>query len=308
MRAAICTRYGPPEVQRIEEVDKPVPRRGEVLVRVHASSVNSSDWFVRSGLASGSLVLRAMLRLAVGFRGPRRRILGMVVAGEVEAVGRAVTRFGVGDRVLAFTMLHFGGYAQYTCLRETSAIGRAPSNLTFEQGAAIVYGGLLALHYLQRAGLRSGQRVLVYGASGGVGAMAVQLARHFGADVTGVCSGANLDLVRSLGAHRVLDYTTETTTPTGAAYDLVLDAVGERKTSPFKVACRGALAPGGKYVSVDDGSPKLSAGGLEILTGLAEQGAIGAVIDRTFPLEEISAAHRYVEQEHKKGSVVVTVG
>ena len=307
MKAAVCTRYGPPEVLRIEEVERPVPKDEEVLVKIHASTVNSSDWFVRSGLRSGPLFMQMMLRLVVGFTGPRRRILGLVLAGEIEEAGRAVKQLRVGDRVYAFTMLHFGCYAQYTCLPATSTIGLAPANMSFEEAAALPYGGLLALHYLRKGNAHNGQRVLIYGASSAVGTSAVQLAKNFGTEVTAVCGPANLELARSLGADAVIDYTKEHAPSGGQRFDLVLDAVGKRKTSMLKVACRKALAPGGKYVSVDDGSPYLPASDLVLLKELAEAGKLKPVIDRRYPLEQIAEAHRYVEQEHKKGNVVVSV-
>lgn len=307
MKAAICPRYGPPEVLRIEEVPRPAPASGEVLVKIHASTVNSSDCFTRSGLAGGPATMRLLMRLVVGFTGPRQPILGLVLAGEVTKTGGAVDRFAPGARVYAFTKFRLGGYAQYTCLPDTLAIGPAPSNLSYEEAAAIPYGGLLALHFLRRAGVREGQRMLIYGASGAVGTSAVQIARHLGAEVTAVCGPANLDLVRSLGAGAAIDYTKQHALPTGARYDIMFDAVGKRKTSPLKAACRQEIEPNGVYLSVDDGTPKLSARNLDYLTNLAETGELKPVIDRSFPLEEIVQAHRYVEGEHKSGSVVVTI-
>ncbi|MCJ7726010.1 MAG: NAD(P)-dependent alcohol dehydrogenase, partial [Acidimicrobiia bacterium] len=247
------------------------------------------------------------LRLVVGFTGPRQPILGLVLAGEVTETGGAVDRFAPGARVYAFTKFRLGGYAQYACLPDTVAIGHAPSNLSYEEAVAIPYGGLLALHFLRKAGVREGQRTLIYGASGAVGTSAVQIARHLGAEVTAVCGPANLDLVRSLGADAAIDYTKQHTLPAGARYDLVFDAVGKRKTSPLKAACQQAIEPNGTYLSVDDGTPKLSARNLDYLTNLAETGELKPVIDRSFPLEEIVQAHRYVEGEHKSGSVVITI-
>ncbi len=308
VRAAVCTRYGPPDVLQLREVETPVPRDDEVLVKIRATTVTSSDWFVRSGGPTLPLVKRAMMHLVVGIRGPRRAILGMVLAGEVDQVGREVRRFRVGDRVYAFTKYHFGAYAQYVCLAETSTIAGAPGNVTFDEAAAIPYGGLLALHFLSKGRIASGQGVLVYGASGAVGTSAVQLARHFGADVTAVCGPSNLGLAGSLGAAEVVDYTKESAPPVGRRYDLVFDAVGRRETSALKVACSTALTPGGRYLSVDDGTPETPATALAQLTELVEAGSLRPVIDRLYPLELIAEAHRYVEGEHKKGSVVITVG
>lgn len=307
MKAAVCTRYGPPEVLRIEEVEKPVPKHDEVLIKIHASAVNSSDCFVRSGIPSAPLFMQLMMRTVVGFIGPRRRILGVVLAGEIEETGVAVQRFRTGDRVYAFTKLHFGGYAQYTCLPQKSTIGIAPSNLSYDEAAAIPYGGLLALHFLRRAKFRSGQCVLIYGASGAVGTSAVQLAKHFGAEVTAICGTKNLELVRSLGADVVIDYTQERTLNGGKLYDLVLDAVGKRKTSRLKVACKKALAPGGRYVSVDDGMPQLLTRDMTLLKEAVEAGRVRPVIDKRYSLEQIAEAHRYVELEHKRGNVIVTM-
>ena len=305
MRAAVCTRYGPPEVLQLREVEKPIPRDNEVLIKIYATTVTSSDWFIRSALRSAPVTTQILLRLVMGFTRPRKPILGLVLAGEIEETGKRLRRFRVGDRVYAFTKFRFGSYAQYTCLPETATLTSAPSNLTYEEAAAIPYGGLLALHYLRKGTIRAGQQVLIYGASGAVGTSAVQLAKHFGTVVTAVCSTTNLDLVASLGADAVIDYAKQHTP--GKVYDLVLDAVGTRKTSKLKEACRTALAPGGKYISVDDGMPRMAASDLALLTDLVEAGEIKPVIDRCYPLEQIVAAHQYVEQGHKKGNVVVTV-
>lgn len=307
MKAAVCDRYGPPDVLRIAEVARPVPAADEILVRVRASTVNSSDWYVRSGIPRSPLAVQVPFRLLVGLRGPRRSILGLILAGEVVGTGHGVRRFHVGDRVWAFTKLRFGAYAEFSCLKESSAVAHAPANASYEDAAAIAYGGLMALHYLRRGGLRPGQRVLVYGASGAVGTAAVQLARHAGAMVTGVCGPTNIELVTSLGADPVIDYTSTESLPSGAAFELVLDAVGKRRGSQLKSACRRAVAPGGRYVSVDDGTPALRAMDLAHLAELMESGAIDPVVDRVYPLEWIVEAHRYVEADHKRGNVVITV-
>ena len=307
MRAAVCTQYGPAEVLQLREVEKPVPTDDEVLIKIHATTVNSSDWFIRSALRSAPVITQILMRLVMGITRPRKPILGLVLAGEIEETGKGVERFRVGDRVYAFTKFRFGCYAQYTCLPETATIASAPSNLTYEDAAAIPYGGLLALHYLRKGAIRSGLQVLIYGASGAVGTSAVQLARHFGTAVTAVCGTTNLELAKSLGAYAVIDYTKERV-PRGKHYDLVFDAVGKRKTSTLKLACRGALAPGGKYVSVDDGMPRIAASDLALLTKIVQAGKLKPVIDRRYSLEQIVEAHRYVDQGHKKGNVVITVG
>jgi NADPH:quinone reductase-like Zn-dependent oxidoreductase len=307
MKAAICARYGPPEVLELREVPDPVPRADEILVRVHASAVTSSDWFIRSAIPHAPITTRVAMRLLVGITAPRKRILGLILAGEVEEVGSSVTRFSVGSRVYAFTKFHFGAYAQYTCLRESSTVAIAPTDLSHAEAASIPYGGLLALHYLRKGRVGEGQKVLVYGASGGVGTSAVQLARHLGAQVAGASGPSNVELVRSLGAEPVIDYTATSALAPEQRFDLVFDAVGKRKTSALKESARAALTPGGRYVSVDDGRPDLPASDLEYLTGLVETGALEPVIDRRYPLEDIVEAHRYVEGEHKRGNVVITI-
>jgi NADPH:quinone reductase-like Zn-dependent oxidoreductase len=242
----------------------------------------------------------------------------MVMAGEVEGVGSAVSRFKVGDHVFAITGTRFGCYAEYICLPEVSrarfpgdiapVITHMPASMTHEEAAAVVYGTGLAAYYLQKAALQPGQRVLIYGASGAIGTTAVQLAKHhYRIHVTAVCSGANAELVRSIGADDVLDYTRQDTLPDGQRYDFVLDAAGKKKTSPLKQAARYALTPDGRYMSVDEGNPTLQVAHLELVRDLIEAGKFRAVIDRCYPLEQIVEAHRYVDQGHKRGNVVITI-
>jgi len=305
MKAIVCTKYGPPEVLQFQEVEKPTPRNNEVGIKIFATAVTASDCIIRGFKASRRRWIPG--RLLLGLTKPRKSILGLVLAGEIVTVGKDVKRFQRGDRVYAFTGLRFGAYAEYTCLLEDSVIALMPSNLSYEEAAAIPFGGLLALHFLRKGEIQSGQKVLIYGASGAIGTAAVQLARHFGANVTGVCSASNLELVKSLGAEQVIDYTNESVTNRGELYDFVFDAVGKRKSSPLKVQCQTALTPNGKYISVDDGSPKLNSEDLLFLTELVEAGKMKPVIDRCYPLEQIVEAHRYVEQRHKKGNIVITV-
>ncbi len=307
MRAAVCTGYGPPEVLQIRDVAEPVAGKRDVLIRIGATAVTASDCFIRSAIPQGRLVMRIMLRLVIGMTKPRRAIQGAVLAGEIAATGKDVTRFRVGDRVWAFTMLRFGCYAQRTCLPATfRLLTPSPSNLTDDEAAAIPYGGLLASSFLRRANIQPREQVLVYGASGAIGTCAVQLAKHLGANVTAVCSTVNVELVRSLGADAVLDYTKDAL-PAGRRYDVVFDAVGRRKTSALKVASANALTPRGRAISVDDRTPRLGDDDLLQLKALAEAGTLRPVIDRRYSLEQIAEAHRYVEQGHKKGNVVITV-
>ncbi len=305
MKAVVCTRYGPPEVLQVEEFATPVPRKNEVRIRIQATAVTSSDCYVR-GL-NLNLAYRMMARLALGWNAPRQPVLGMVLSGEVDSVGPDATSFEVGQPVFGFNRHRFGTYAQCVCWPEDGLLATRPANLSDEEAAAIPYGGLLALHFLRKADVRAGQRVLIYGASGAVGTSAVQLARHFGAEVTGVCSTANLDLVASLGATTVIDYTSEDFMEKAARYDLIFDAVGKRKSAAALRQGRRVLAPGGACVSVDDGTPKLRREDLVLLGELAARGEIRPVIDRRYQLDEIVEAHRYVDSGHKRGNVVITV-
>ncbi len=307
MKAVVYTRYGPPEVLRLADVPKPAPRDHEVLVKVRATTVTIGDTIMRSlNMPAVSGWQKLLARLFLGIRKPRRPILGMELAGEVESVGKKVTRFKPGDVVLASTSaVNFGGYAEYKCLPEDGVIAIKPANLTYAEAAAVPGAGMTALRCLNKGNVQPGQKILIYGASGAVGTYAVQLAsRHFGADVTGVCSGANLALVQSLGASQVIDYTRQDFTQSGAAYDVVFDAVGKLAPAQGKKA----LKPGGVYLNVltDSGrGEKLEH--LLVLNELVEAGQVRPAIDRVYPLGQIVEAHRYVEQGHKKGNVVITV-
>jgi NADPH:quinone reductase-like Zn-dependent oxidoreductase len=305
MKAIICTKYGPPGVLQLKEVEKPTPRKNEVCIKIFATAVTASDCIIRGFKVSHRRWILG--RLALGLTKPRKSILGLVLAGEIETVGTDVKQFQIGDRVYAFTKFRFGAYAEYTCLPDDSVMALMPSNLTSEEAAAIPFGGLLALHFLRKGNIHSGQKVLIYGASGAVGTSAVQLARYFGAEVTGVCSTTNIELVKSLGADTVIDYTQVGATSGGELYDLIFDAVGKRKSSPLKLQSKEALTPNGTYLSVDDGSPKLQREDLHFLKELVEAGQLKPVIDRCYPLEHIVEAHSYVDQGHKKGNVVITL-
>ena len=305
MRAVICTRYGPPEVLRLAEVERPRPRRNQVCIRIVAAAVSVSECVVR-GLRAPRRY-RILFRLVAGWTAPRR-ILGMVLAGDIESVGRSVRSFKEGDQVFGMSRWAAGAYAEAVCWPAKTLLALRPTNLSYEEAAALPYGGLLAMHCLRKANLQAGQRVLVYGASGAIGTAAVQLARHFGARVTGVCSTTNLQLVESLGAEAVLDYTQEDFTGRGDRYDLIFDAVGKRKSAVALQNAGRALATGGQCISIDDDLPMPKQDDLDLLKRLAESGALKPVIDRCYPLEEIVDAHRYVELGHKKGNVILTVG
>jgi NADPH:quinone reductase-like Zn-dependent oxidoreductase len=316
MRAVVHDRYGPPEVSRLEEVERPVPADDDVLVKVHATTVNRTDCHMR---AANPFLWRLML----GLRRPRRRILGGELAGEVVATGAAVTEFAVGDEVFGTTGPRRGAHAEYVARPAKGLVAHKPAGMSFEEAAAVPDGGLAALSLLKQAHVGDGTRILVYGASGSIGTAAVQLARHLGAHVTAVCNTKNLELVRSLGADRVIDYTREDFTRSDETYDVVLDAVGKHS---FRRS-RRSLKPGGTYIPTDGlrnlflvpwtrivggkrvrmGIPRPTHEDVLHLKELIETGEYGPVIDRTYPLEDVVEAMRYVETQQKTGNVVITV-
>lgn len=305
MKAVVCTAWGPPEALRVGDVPRPAPRKGQVCIRIVATSVTASDCIARR--LAAPLRYRLLAQLLLGVRRPRRPIFGMVLAGEIESVGRNVRSFQPGDQVFGLSQWRAGCYAEYVCWPAGGMLATRPANLSYDEAVSLPYGGMLALHLLRRASIQNGERVLVYGASGAIGTAAVQLAKHFGANVTGVCSTRNLALVESLGADRVVDYTREDFTTSGERYHVILDAVGKRKSASAMLRAENALAPGGRALSIDDKFPRLRADDLLLLKRLAESGAIKPVIDRTYSLDEIVDAHRYVEEGHKRGNVIVTV-
>ncbi|MDO8890372.1 MAG: NAD(P)-dependent alcohol dehydrogenase [Sulfurimicrobium sp.] len=322
MKAIVYERYGPPEVLQLKEVAKPTPKNNEVLIKTHASTVSSGDWRVRSLNVPAGFGL--IMRLVFGVTRPRQPILGTELAGVVETVGKDVRKFKVGNQVFAFSDAAMGCHAEYKCMPEDGAMALKPPNLTFDEAAALSFGGTTALDFFRRGKLQSGEKVLVNGASGGVGTAAVQLAKHFGADVTGVCSTANVELVRSLGASHVIDYTKEDFTQNGETYDVIVDTAG---TAPFSRS-KASLKEGGRLLMVLGGLPdmlripwqsmtsskKVIAGpaagraeDLRFLAGLAEAGEFKPFIDRRYPFEQIAEAHRYVDTGRKKGNVIITL-
>lgn len=303
MKAVVYEQYGAPEVVQLRDVEKPTPKDHEVLIAVHATSVMIGDVRMRKFEVPRAQWLFA--RLYLGVFSPKRKILGMELAGTIEAIGEKVTKFKVGDAVFASTFeSDFGGHAEYKCLPEDGLLALKPTNLSFEEAAAgLATGGITAMLCFDKLDIRSGQAVLIYGASGSVGTYAVQLAKHSGATVTGVCSTANIELVKSLGADHVIDYTKDDFSQYRQRYDVIFDAVGKLDGSWKNLL----LKPGGKHYNVNKSSGKLKAEHLEYLKDLVEAGKLKPVIDRCYPLEEIVEAHRYVETGHKKGNVVIQV-
>ncbi len=309
MKAVICTKYGSPEVLKIVEIEKPVPQDNEILVRIKATTAHIGDTKIRR-LQPGmgpvkDLLFKPMMRFIIGFRGPKKKILGMEFAGDVEAVGKKVTKFKPGDKVFATTEFKFGTYAEYCCISEDGVLALMPQNMTYEEAAPVSNAGLTALINLRKADLQNGSKVLVYGASGSVGTYSVQIAKHMGADVTGVCSTANIEMVRSLGANMVIDYTKEDFTERAEKYDVIFDAVGKIKYSKRKKALNNK----GVYLSslALSGNVILKAEDLEYLKELCEKGKLRTVIDKVYSIDEIVEAHRYVDKGHKKGNVVIIV-
>jgi len=309
MKAVICKNYGGPEVLKMAEVPKPFPNDSEVCVKIHATSVTNNDIFIRGSKLPFPIIIP--FRLAIGIFRPRKSAIGLVFSGEIESAGKNIKRFKPGDQVYGLTGYSLGTYAEYVCLKETDSmkgcISQKPHNISHEEATMAAYGGLLAFQYLEKGNIQKGQKVLIYGASGTSGTLAIQIAKHLGAEVTGVCSTSNLEMVKNLGADEVIDYTRQDSVSEGVHYDFMLDSVGKFRTSKLKYACKKALTQSGMYVSIDDGDLKLDSRRLDRIKEFVESEYIKPFIDRCYDLDEIIEAHRYVEKGHKKGGVAITV-
>jgi NADPH:quinone reductase-like Zn-dependent oxidoreductase len=324
MKAIICTKYGPPDVLQLSEVEKPIPKDNEILIKIHAATVTAGDCEIR-GMYFHLLWVRILMRVGFGFRGPRKKILGQEFAGEIEEVGKDVKLFNKGDKVFAPTDMSFGTYAEYKCVKEEMAMALKPYNMTYEEAATIPTGGLNALHFLRKANIQNGQKVLINGAGGSIGTYGVQLAKYYGAEVTAVDSSEKLEMLRSIGADKVIDYTREDFTRSGETYDVIFDIVGK---SSFSRGIKSLKKNGiyllanptlikmfrGKWISMRSSRKVVSSMAgykkkdMIFLKELIEEGKLKSIIDRHYPLEQTAEAHAYVETGNKKGNVVITIG
>ena len=305
MKAIICEKYGPPEVLKIKEIEKPTPKDNEVLIKIFATTVHRGDSRIRGLSIPGPKWQKILMRVYLGIRGPRKKILGMELSGEIEEIGEKVQHFKKGDLIFAATGMGFGAYAEYKCMSENGLISIKPANMSFEEAATIPNGAFTALCIIKQANIQNGQKILIYGASGSVGTFAVQFAKNLGAEVTGVCSTSNLEMISSLGADKVIDYTKEDFMLLGETYDVIFDAVGKISSSQGKKF----LTENGIYLDVHKSSDKckFKAKALNELKEMIEEDKLKTIIDRTYSFEEIVEAHRYVDKGHKKGNIAITV-
>lgn len=301
MKAVIFTKSGPPDVLQLKKIEKPIPDDNEILIKVHATSVNSGDVNLRS--FKSQFLFWLLMRILYGLKKPKRLILGSALSGEIESVGKNVMRFKKGDEVFGSTGMKFGANAEYVSIPENGVVALKPTSISHEEAAAIPFGALTALFYLRKANIQQGQKVLINGASGSVGTFAVQLAKYFGAEITGVCSSKNFELVKSLGADKVIDYKQEDFTEREEQYDIIFDVAGKSSLSD----CQKVLAPNGSFISTKKGLAKESTDDFNFLKDLIEKGRLKVVIDKTFPLEQIAEAHRYAETGQKSGNLAITI-
>jgi NADPH:quinone reductase-like Zn-dependent oxidoreductase len=314
MKAITRSKYGPPEVLQLSEVNIPVPEENELLINIKASAVTNSDIYIRGSKIPFPIIIP--FRLMMGVFKPRKAIIGLVFSGIVKQIGSKIKRFSPGDEVYGMTGFNLGTYAEYTCTKETDStrgcVSIKPKNISFEEATSAVYGGSLALQYMDMGNIEKNQNILIYGASGTSGTIAIQYGKYLGAKVTGICSGKNIDLVKSLGADYVIDYTKYDTLEAGTKFDFILNSVGNGpdgkiRTSPLYEECKKALSKNGKCVSINNGALKLDSKRLDFLTKLIEEGKIKPIIDKIYPLEKIVEAHQYVEGGHKKGGVAIKI-
>lgn len=314
MKAIVRSKYGPPEVLHLSEVKKPVPKDNELLINIKASAVTNSDIFIRSSKLPFPIIIP--FRLMMGVFKPRKSIMGLVFSGVVKEIGCKIKRFSPGDEVYGMTGFNLGAYAEYTCIKETDSttgcVSIKPKNISFEEATSAVYGGSLALQYMDMGNIKKNQNILIYGASGTSGTIAIQYGKYLGAKVTGVCSGKNINFIKSLGADYAIDYKTTDTLEKNTKFDFILDSVGHGpdgkiRTSRLMEECKKALTEKGKYVSIDNGALKLNSKRLDFLTKLIEENRIKPIVDKVYPIEKIVEAHRYVEKGHKRGGVAIRI-
>ncbi len=309
MKAIVCPKYGPPEVLKPAEVKKPEPKDDEVLIRIYATAVTASDIYIRSGRVKWSMMIP--FRLMMGLTGPRNPIIGEVLSGQVEAIGKDIKKFRPGDKVYGLTGFSLGAYTEYKCMKENDSVNGCislkPENISYEEATMAAYGGLLAFQFMGKANIQRGQEVLIYGASGNAGIIAIQFARSLGARVTAICGTSNIEMVKSLGADAVFDYTKHDALDSQLKFDFIFDAAGKNKSSVLKKSMSGNLTANGTKASIDDENLKLDSKRLDLVRDLIETGHIKPFIERCYPFEEIAEAHEYVEKGHKKGGVAITV-
>ena len=309
MKAIVCTKYGSPEVLKLVETEKPEPKDDEVLIRIYATSVTTSDIYIRSGHVKWSMMIP--FRLMMGLTGPRNPIIGEVLSGEIQAIGKDIKRFRPGDQVYGLTGFSLGAYAEYKCMKENDSVNGCislkPENISYEEATMAAFGGLLAFQFMEKANIQRGQEVLIYGASSTTGIIAIQFARSLGARVTAICSASNIEMMKSLGADAAIDYTKQDALDPQMKFDFIFDAVGRNKSSGLKKSLGRNLIVNGTETSIDDENLKLDSKRLDLVRNLIETGHIKPFIDRCYQFDELAEAHEYVGKGHKKGGVAITV-